>query len=428
MVIFIAILTLTLSFFFSGTEIAFLSANRLKIELKTVQGFRAASILSGFTKKTSEVLITILIGNNLALVVFTIMMEQLLAPSLATYLSINETENYFLYTLLQSLIATLIVLVFAEYIPKAIFRTNADQVIYPAAYGLNFFYYLFYVLVGLVNSVSKFLLRYVFRLPTEERVVELGKKDLDHYIQEAISGGEETPDFNLDTEMLNNALALRETKARECMIPRTEIVSAQETTSVDELIDQFIESSLSKIIIYGESLDQVKGFVHSSSMFQMLDNILPSLQPVLIVPESMPANVLLAELIENQRSVAIVVDEFGGTSGMITMEDLVEEVFGEIEDEHDPEEEVEEDMVKLKLEDQAFILGARLSIHDLNEEFSLGLPEEEYYTTLGGLIIYQAEKIPLEEETIVLGRHQITVLKASQNRLIQVKLQPHLEF
>lgn len=424
MLVVLAILTLSLSFFFSGTEIAFLSANRLKIELKTVQGNRAAAILSNFTKKTSEVLITILIGNNFALVIFTIMMEALLAPSIATYLGLTEENAYLLYTLTQSLCATLIVLVFAEYIPKAIFRSNADRVIYPAAYPLNAFYYLFYAPVGIVNSVSKFLLRYVFRLPMEERVVELGKQDLDHFIQEAIAGGEETPDFVLDTEMLNNALALRETKARECMIPRMDIIAAPETVEISELIDQFVETNLSKIIIYGESLDQVLGFVHSSSMFSKPEAIDTLIQPVLIVPETMPANVLIAELIGNQRSMAVVVDEFGGTSGIITLEDLVEEVFGEIEDEHDPEEEeVEEDMVQIQLEENIYQLGARLAIDDLNEELELNLPEEEYYTTLGGLIMYIAERIPQEEEVVTINKYQITILRGTANRLIQVKLQ-----
>ncbi|MEM7372932.1 MAG: hemolysin family protein [Bacteroidota bacterium] len=422
-VIFLAILTLSLSFFFSGTEIAFFSASRLKIELKTLQGNRAAGILSKFTKNPSEVIITILVGNTLALVVFTRTMESLLAPALAQGMGLTQDSAYFLYTLTQTLISTLVILIFAEYIPKAIFRSNSDRLIYPATYVLNVFHRLFIIVVKVINASSKFLLRWLFRLKTHEGVVELGKKDLDQYIQGVIAAGEETSLSEVDAEMLTNALALKETKARECMIPRTDIKAASIDTPVEEMIDLFIDSQLSKIILYDDSLDEIKGFVHSNSMFLKPETIRPHIQPVLIVPESMPADVLIAELTGNQRSVAVVVDEFGGTSGMITLEDLVEEVFGEIEDEHD-EEVVEEDMTKQELEANVYLLGARLAIDDLNEEFDLELPEEEYYTTLGGLVMYVAEEIPEEEAIIDVGKYKITVIKASSNRVITVKLEP----
>lgn len=418
----LAILTLSLSFFFSGTEIAFFSASRLKIELKTLQGNRAASILSNFTKNPSEVIITILVGNTMALVIFTNTMEILLTPFVSDGLGLKEDTNYFLYLLTQTLISTLFILIFAEYIPKAIFRSNSDRLIYPATYVLNVFHRILFVLVKIINTVSKFLLRWLFRMKTHEGVVELGKKDLDQYIQGVIATGEETTHLSeVDAEMLTNALALKDTKARECMIPRTDITAAPIDTNVEEIIDLFIESNLSKIILYEDSLDEIKGFVHSNSMFLMPESIRPHIQPVLIVPETMAADVLIAELTENQRSVAIVVDEFGGTSGMITVEDLIEEVFGEIEDEHD-EEATEEDMVKLEQEDGSYILGARLAIDDLNEEFQLELPDEEYYTTLGGLLMYVAEDIPPQDTIIQVGDYQITILKAISNRIITVRL------
>ena len=421
--ILLALLTLSLSFFFSGTEIAFFSASRLKIELKTLQGDRAASILSKFTKEPSEVIITILVGNTLALVIFTRTMESLLAPGIDSVLGLSQTSAYFIYTLTQTLISTLFILIFAEYIPKAIFRSNSDRLIFPATYALNVFHRIFLIPVKIINASSKFLLRWLFRMRTHEGVVELGKKDLDQYIQGVIAAGEETSLSEVDAEMLTNALALKDTKARECMIPRTEIKAAPADSSVEEIIDLFIEFQLSKIILYGESLDEVKGFVHSNSMFLKPESIKPHIQPVLVVPESMPADVLIAELTGNQRSVAVVVDEFGGTSGMITVEDLIEEVFGEIEDEHD-EEVVEEDMTKTVLEDGSYVFGARLAIDDLNEEFQLELPEEEYYTTLGGLLMYVSEEILQEEAIIEVGNYRIIVLKAQSNRIITVKLQP----
>ncbi len=419
--------TLVLSFFFSGMEIAFLSANRLKIELKTKQGSRAASILSNFKQRTSEVLITILIGNNLALVIFTMQVDFLSGPFLTEYWGIAASDNYLTFTLIQTVIATLIILIFAEYIPKALFRQTSDYIVFPSAYILNIFFYLFRWPVVLVNRISKVILKYLFRVTTEERIVGLEHKDLDLYIQEVIAASENVPVPDLDTDMLNNALAFRETKAREFMIPRTEIVAVPIDSDIAELMEVFIESGHSKIIVYEESLDKVKGFVHSNAMFGMPNDLTDIIQPVLIVPESMAANVLLAEFSENKSTVAIVVDEFGGTAGLITMEDLIEEVFGEIEDEHDQwqTEEIEEDMLYLIAEDGSILLGARHEIDDLNEDenLQLELPDEEYYTTLGGMIMYYAERIPKQNEKIRIGEYFFTIIKATQNRIISVKIQ-----
>lgn len=422
-ILLITLAMLLLSFFFSGMEIAFLTANRFKIELKTKQGLRSARILSEFKKKTSEVLITILIGNNLALVVFTMQMDKLTGGWMTSQLGLPH--DHLAYTLLQSLLATIIILIFAEYIPKAIFRSNSDRLVFPSAYILNFFYIIFYVPVQVVNFVSKLILRVIFRQATDDSVVEITRQDRDHFIIEVIEGENETVP-ELDTEMLSNALAFKDIKARDCMIPRTEIEAAPIDTPIEVLINQFIESALSKIIIYGESLDEIKGFVHSNAMFRKPTSIEEVLQPVLIVPETMLANIMLKEFTENKKSVAIVVDEYGGTEGMITMEDLVEEVFGEIEDEHDTEEEdVLEDMVIQKNEDGSYLLGARLEIDDINEELNLGLPEEEYYTTLGGLVTYYAEAIPQTGEEVIVGKYLIVVENAATNRVIAVRIQEY---
>jgi len=421
----LAILTLLLSFFFSGMEIAFLSANRLRTELRARQGNRAARLLSNFRKKTSQVLVTILIGNNLALVVFANMMERLTSDELDLWLGINPESTYLVYTLIQSVVTTLLVLVMAEYIPKAFFRANAEFLVYPGAYALNFFYILLYGPVWLVNIISKFLLRIFFRVPMDERMVPLDQRDLDHYLLEVVAESEDTPVPDLDTEMLTNALAFRKTKARDCMIPRTEIEAAPVDVSVSDLLDQFLETQLSKIIIFEESMDNVKGIIHSSSMFELPTSIRGLIQPVMVVPETMPANEILFELTKSSRSVAIVVDEFGGTSGMITVEDLVEEVFGEIEDEHDNEKDkvVEDDMVAIKNEDGSYTLGARLEIDDLNEEFDLESPEQESYSTLAGWILYEHEDIPEEGETVAIEPYHITVLEAMQNRIVKVRLE-----
>ncbi len=419
----IAVIALACSFFFSGIEIAFLSASRLKIELKTVQGDTAGRILSGFKKNTAAILITILIGNNLALVVFTIMVNRITDPLLANTLQLDPEQGYLLYTFVQTVIATLIVLVLAEYIPKAIFRKNADTLVFPFAYLLQFFYLLFYILVWLVNGATKLLLKYIFRLPDEEAMVPLGRKDLDQYIQEVITASETIPMPDLDTEMLTNALAFKDTRARDFMIPRTEIIACSIDTPVDELLDQFIDTYLSKIIVYDESLDDIKGFVHSRDLFKRPATLQEIIQPARVVPESMPANMILTELTGHQRTLAVVVDEFGGTSGIITMEDLVEEVFGDIEDEHDVEEtKPEEDMVAERMEDGSLLLGARHNVYDLNEEFDLDLPEDEGYSTLAGLVLYVAEDIPEEGETFQVGKYVLTVVKATNTRLLVLRL------
>lgn len=425
----IAVTMLSLSFFFSGMEIAFISSSLLKIELKTAQGDKSAQLLSKFKKQTSEILITILIGNNFALVVFTLMMDNLSAPFLKESLGISPEDFFLSFTLLQSVIATLIILVFAEYIPKAIFRRNADRLIFPLAYVLNAFYVIFYLPVWLVNQVSKLLLRLLFRVTTDDRIVELGKKDLDHYVQELVAASETLPVEDLDTEMLSNALAFKETKAREFMIPRTEIVAASIETSIEDLVDQFIESSLSKIVIYGESLDNIVGYVHSSTLFNKPETIQQVLQSVIVVPETMSGDVLLLEFTNEKKSIAIVVDEFGGTSGMVTMEDLIEEVFGEIEDEHDNESLTPDDpdMVKEIMEDGTYRLGGRLEIDDINEEFELELPETEYYSTLGGLVMYVAEEIPEPETSIEVGIYLITVAESSSTRVISVNLRKKVD-
>jgi len=417
---------LALSFLFSGTEIAFLSANRLKIELRIKQGSRAARILSAFNERKEEIIIAILIGNNIALVLFTQQWEYLTEPFLSERLGISREGQTILYTFLQTVIATLLVLVFAEYIPKAIFRQNSDRIVYPLAYILNVIHKVLYVPILLINYISKVILRFIFQVKTDEKVVELGKKDLDAYIMEVLEASESLPVEDLDTHMLSNALRLKDIKAKECMIPRTEIQAISVDSTVEELMEKFIETQMSKIIVYGKDIDEIRGFVHSHGMFSKPTQISDILQSVIVVPETMPANILLGEFTESKRSVALVVDEFGGTAGMITIEDLVEEVFGEIEDEHDDmDEEVEEDMICVRQEDGSYLLGARLEIDDINDndEIEFTLPDEEYFTTLGGLILYYIEDIPKLGQVIIIGNYQMTIEKATPNKIILVKVE-----
>jgi len=416
-------LMLALSFYFSGIEIAFLSSSNLKIEVKKKQGQRAAIILSDLKKKVNKVHPAILIGNTIALVIFTQQFDSLLGPWLESLIGIPQSENYLLYTMLISIIGTLVILIFAEYIPKAIFKSLADRIVFPSAYFLAIAYRLMVPIVWFINAISRLILRYILGIKqlTEEQV--LSKQDLDVYIRKAVATiGDEDELNEVDTDMLSNALELRETKAREFMIPRTKLEAIPIHASVEEFREKCIETQLSKLIVYGENLDDVKGFVHSRSLFSHPKDIQSCLQEVMVVPESMSAVMMLVEFGENKKSVALVVDEFGGTAGLITMEDLVEEVFGDIEDEYDEPEEEEEDVLKIKNADGSFLLGAGLEIDDLNEEFELELPEEDYYTSLGGLFTYHHEDIPEKGESIVVGKYKLTAKKTEHHRIILIGL------
>jgi len=413
---------LLLSAFFSGVETAFLSSSRLKIELKMLQGSKAARILSDFKRQESKVLISILIASNIILVMCTGELDEISTPFLESFLE----KGHWLVTVFQTIITTVIVLIFAEYIPKAVFRRLSDRIIFPSAYLLRFFYVLLMPLTWIVNKISKAIL-VLLKAPSEDDVVQLGKKDLEHYIEEvSASASPQAPvAVDLDTEMLQNALEFKETRAREFMIPRTQLVAVSEDESLAAIMQLFIETKHSRVLIYADNLDHVKGFVHSNDFFGRPTEIAPILKPVLLVPESMSADVLLREFGETRRTVAIVVDEFGGTSGMITMEDLIEEVFGDIEDEHDdaptatPEEE---DLQLIANHDGSYILGGRLDIYDLNQRLALDLPQEDAYTSVGGLIVYYAERIPKEGETIEMGEFDIAILKATETRVLLLRL------
>ena len=410
------------SAFFSGIEIAFVSANRLKIELKSLSGNWSGRILSHFVKDTPKVITTILVGNNLALVIYGIAIAKLLEDWLTGSLGgvFDPQASYFqiLIFTAQTLISTVLILIFGEYLPKAIFRINANRVVYSFSYVLGFFYLVFYIPVYLIHALSKFFIRFVLRLPYEEEELVFGKKDLDHFVRESLETS--TGDLEeIDAEMFVNALAFNEIKAKECMIPRTEIDSITVDSSISDLLSMFTETEHSKIIVYRESLDDIVGYVHSSAMFKNPKAIEDAVQSVLVVPETMPANVLLSEFTKNRKSLAIVVDEFGGTEGMVTIEDLVEEVFGEIEDEHDAPEE--EELLAKQLEENTWLFSARCEVDEVNKEFNLTLPEGEY-NTLSGLVMYVAESIPEINTVLEIDGYSITIMDAEENKVNIVKV------
>ena len=411
MLISIAAITLLFSAFFSGVEIAFISANKLKLELDKNSGKFPANIISYFSKNESDFITTMLVGNNIALVVYGIVMTQILTPQIADYL---HSEVALL--LVQTIITTLIILVTAEFFPKAIFRIFPNQILRILSIPIWLFFVLFRPVALLMLYLSKVVLKYVFGQKIEEGKQVFGKTDLDEYLSN-VKSAEGDEDSRVEVEMLQNVLDLTDKKLRECMIPRTEIVAMDILAPINEIKDKFIATKLSKILIYKGNIDQVIGYVHSSDLFRSPINVRSVLLPIPFVPESMSAMQLLTQFIESNKGIALVVDEFGGTSGMLTIEDVTEEIVGEIIDEHDMEEITFKQLSKNKYQ-----LFARLDIEFVNKKYSLTLPESDEYETIAGLILDHLEEIPKIDDVIKLEEFQFTIIKVNDTAIQEVQL------
>ena len=409
----IIVISIILSAFFSGMEIAFVSANKLHIELeKKREGF-IATILSKITQKSSKFITTMLVGNNISLVVYSFYMGDLLVTLLPLT---NFTE--FSILLIQTLISTIIILVTAEFLPKAIFRIYANEVLKIFAVPAYFFYYVFHFFSEFITTISDFFLRVFFKTKADEQQTEFSKEELGNYISEQLETGNDDDDMDSEIQIFQNALEFHNVKAREVMVPRTEIVAVEIHEKVSNLKKLFIETGLSKVMVYKTSLDDVMGYVNAFELFKKPKTIKSILLPLEIVPESMMINDILNTLMKKRKSVAIVVDEYGGTSGMITVEDIVEELFGEIEDEHDKQLFLEE-----KISDEKFHFSARLEVDYINEEYGLNIPKSEAYETLGGFIIEHTENIPDQEEVVSIKGYEIKILKINGARIEEVALE-----
>ena len=409
MLISIAAITLLFSAFFSGVEIAFISANKLKLELDKNSGKFPANIITYFSKNESDFITTMLVGNNISLVVYGIMMTKILTPDI-------EILSKAALLVAQTIITTLIVLVTAEFLPKAIFRIYPNQILRVFAVPIWLFFVFFRPVALLMLYLSKVVLKYLLGQKLEEGKQVFGKTDLDEYLSN-VKSAEGDEESRVEVEMLQNVLDLTETKLRECMIPRTEIVAMDILVPIQEIKDKFIATKLSKILIYKGNIDKVIGYVHSSDLFRNPKNVRSVLLPIPFVPESMSAMQLLTQFIESNKGIALVVDEFGGTSGMLTIEDVTEEIVGEIEDEHDVEE-----ITDKKLSKNQYQLFARLDIEMANKKYGLNLPESDEYETIAGLILHHSEEIPKKDEVIVLEEFQFTIIKANQTAIQEVQL------
>ena len=399
----IILVSIILSAFFSGMEIAFVSANKLHIELeKKREGF-IPKILNKITQKSSKFITTMLVGNNIALVVYSYYMGRFLINVLPL-----GDFNDFSILLTQTIISTLIILVTAEFLPKAIFRIYANEVLKIFAVPAYVFYVLFHFFSEFITIISDFFLRVFFKTNADEQQVEFSKEELGNYIIEQLETGNDKDEIDSEIQIFQNALGFHNVKGREVMVPRTEITAVEIHEKVTNLENIFIETGLSKVLVYKSSMDDVIGYINAFELFKKPKTIKSILLPVEVVPESMMINNILNILMKKRKSVAVVVDEYGGTSGMITVEDIVEELFGEIEDEHDSQEFLEE-----KIDAHTFKFSSRLEVDYLNETYALEIPKSEAYETLGGFILEHTENIPEENEVLDIEGFEIRILKTS---------------
>jgi len=408
----IILLTLLSSAFFSGMEIAFVSANKLRIELQNKQGLLSAKILSSFMKYPSRFIGTMLVGNNIALVIYGIVMAKILEP----VIRIVTTSEITIF-IIQTVLATLLILVTAEFIPKTLFRINPNRILNFFAVPVWVIYYLLYPLVYIIIGISELTLKKIFKVEFSEGKPVFGRIDLDNIIKESTSAKDLKEEVEPEIQIFRNALDFSNVKLRECMIPRTEIVALDVNESIDILRQNFVDTGLTKILIYRDDIDHIIGYTHSYELFKKPQSIKSILLPISMVPETMPANELLKMLIKQRKSIAVVVDEFGGTSGIITIEDVMEEIFGEIMDEHDIVK-----LIEKQINDGEYLLSGRLEIDYLNEKYNLDLPESEEYETLSGLIIHYHESIPELNEHIKVDGFLFTITDVSETRIEQVNL------
>jgi len=406
------LITLLLSAFFSGIEIAFISANRLKIAINNEQGGISSKILAYFANKPSWFIGTMLLGNNVMVVIYSIKMSELIEPVL-----LQGIPNAITVMLIQTVIATIILLIFAEFLPKAIFRINANNILNKLAIPLYILFILLFIPTFVTIGLAELILSIFVKKEEGSDTIAFEKIDLDVYLEESLADANNSDEQDSEVKIFHNALNFGEVLVRDCMVPRNEIVAFELNDNIKELLEKFIETHLSKILVYKDSIDNIIGYVHSFEMFKQPESIKEALLPVNIIPEAMLANQTLEEMIKNNRSVAVVVDEFGGTAGMLTMEDIIEEIFGEIEDEHDYD-----DVIHEKISAKEFKFGGRAEVDFINEKYKLHIPESEEYETLAGFIINQLEDIPSVADELKYKNYLITITAVSKNKIEMVQL------
>lgn len=419
--ILIIVLCLLFSAFFSGMEIAFVSANKIHIEIEKKQVGFLAKVLTRLTKKPSKFIATMLIGNNIALVVYGLFMGEVLMNWFNGMNPESEIIKAFLtdFSLLtQTILSTLVILITAEFLPKVLFQIYANSLLKLLAIPAYLFYLVFSFVSDFVIFVSDFILKYIFRTSGDEVQLAFSKLELGDYITEQMETVEEEDEVDSEIQIFQNALEFAEVKAREVMVPRTEIMAVEIHETPKNLAKLFTETGYSKILIFKDTIDNVIGYVHSYELFKKPKTIKSILLPVEFVPETMLIQDILNVLIKKRKSIAVVLDEYGGTSGLMTVEDIVEELFGEIEDEHDTTDLREE-----QIDEHNFLFSARLEVDYINENYKLNLPIGDEFETLGGLLVHQVGEIPEKDSEIVIEQFKFTVLEVSNTKIDLVSLE-----
>ena len=406
------LVSMLFSAFFSGMEIAFVSSNRLRAEMDRDKNRFSQRIIKIFYQHPNNFVSTMLVGNNISLVIYGILFAKLFDSTLFEPLSDGVRVTC------DTLLSTLVVLFTGEFLPKSIFKNNPNTLLTVFAVPAWICYVVLYPISRFATLLSKGLLRLVgIRMKSAGEEKEFTKVDLDYLVQDSIDNANNDDEIEEEVKIFQNALDFSETKIRDCMVPRTEIDAVEDTSTIEQLKQMFIESGHSKILVFHEDIDHVIGYVHSSDMFHNPTDLAGIIREISFVPETMLASKLMAQLMQQKRSLAVVIDEFGGTSGLVSLEDIMEEITGEIEDEHDNTNHVAK-----KLNDHEYMLSARLEITKINEMFDLDLPESDEYMTLGGLILHEYQSFPKLNEVVKIDRYEFKIVKNTATKIELVRL------
>ncbi|MAJ98272.1 MAG: HlyC/CorC family transporter [Flavobacteriales bacterium TMED288] len=410
--IIIIIISLLFSAFFSGMEIAYVTSNKLHLELLKQKGGFGAKFVTPLLNNPSRFIATMLVGNNIALVVYGIEMANLIEPKIRVYTDLN-----FLVILIQTIISSLMVLITAEFLPKVFFEVNATRLLKFFIIPVWIIYYFLYYPTSIILNISNFFLKVFFSSTNKDTKPVFARVDLHKFVEELTKAKSNSENIDPEIQIFQNALDFSQIKARECMIPRNEIKSVDIEDSVKNLSEKFINTGLSKILVYRGNMDKIIGYIHSFELFKKPKDIKSILLPILLIPETKTVNHILDLFIKKRKSIALVIDEFGGTAGLLTIEDVVEQLFGEIEDEHDKIE-----LINKKISDNEYIFSGRHKIDFLNEKYNLILPDSQDYETLSGLIVYFNENIPKINSVIEINQFQFEVLEVKMTKIQKVKL------
>ncbi len=407
------LITMAFSAFFSGMEIAFVSVDKLRYEMERKPGL-TSTVIDYFMRNPNNFISTMLVGNNIALVIYGIIMAQIIEDQLLAGVIPNE----FLKVLVQTVISTLLILVTGEFLPKNLFKINPNLMLRICALPLFVCYIVLFPVSKFASGLSYIFLRLLgLEINKEASDKAFGKVDLDYFIQSSIENADNEEELDTEVKFFQNALDFSNIKIRDCIVPRTEIVAVEKNTSLDDLKNLFVESGISKIMVYDGNIDNVVGYIHSSEMFRNPEDWRNNIKEVPIVPETMAAHKLMKLFMQQKKTIAVVVDEFGGTSGIVSLEDLVEEIFGDIEDEHD-----NTSYICKQLGEHEYVLSARLEIEKVNETFGLNLPESDDYLTVGGLILNRYQSFPKLHEIVTIGEFQFKIIKVSATKIELVRL------